>query len=129
MSLHLLLHEKIPTAFANLRSAVWEITLGDSGELRLVLADIVQVGQIVEVLNGFKYGGFTMQYGPLIRYGENETVPSYHKYEEDSLGAGTTFDDRDTRFISSITVYQDPDEGDKYLAFPRTNIWAQENNQ
>lgn len=108
----------------NQRSAVWEITLGDSGELRLVLADVVQVGQIVEVLNGFKYGGFTMQYGPLIRYGENETVPSYHKYEEDSLGAGTTFDDRDTRFMSSITVYQDPDEGDKYLAFPRTNIWA-----
>ena len=114
-------YEVIPS---NQRSAVWEVTLGDSGELRLVLVEVIQVGQIVEVLNGFKYGGFTLRYGPLTLYGQNETVPSYHKYEENSLDVGTTFDNKDTRFISSITVYQDPDEGDKYLAFPRTNIWA-----
>ncbi len=108
----------------NQRSGVWEITSGDSGELRLVLDNVVQVGDFVRATNGFKYGGFVLRYGPNILYSQNEEVPNYHKFEETDEGISTTFDNQSTRFISSISIYQDPDEGDKYLAFPRTNIWA-----
>jgi hypothetical protein len=89
-----------------------------------VLDNVVQVGGFVRATNGFKYGGFVLRYGPNILYSQNEEVPNYHKFEETDEGISTTFDNQSTRFISSISIYQDPDEGDKYLAFPRTNIWA-----
>lgn len=108
----------------NQRSAIWTIVQGDSGELRLELDTIVGLGATVAIRNGSKYGGYLLRYGPNIIYYENETVPSYRKYSPVLESVETTFDDRATRFIESISVYQEPDEGDKYLAFPRVNIWA-----
>jgi hypothetical protein len=108
----------------NQRSAIWTIVEGESGELRLELDRAVGLGATVAVRNGAKYGGYLLRYGPNIIFYENETVPRYRPYSALLEAIETTFDDRATRFIESISVYQEPDEGDKYLAFPRVNIWA-----
>ena len=108
----------------NQRSGIWTIVQGDSGELRLELTTVIAQGVTVAVRNGSKYGGYLLRYGPNIIYYENETVPRYRIYVPLEQAIETTFDDNNTRFVDSISVYQEPDEGDKYLAFPRTNIWA-----
>jgi hypothetical protein len=108
----------------NQRSAIWTIVQGDSGELRLELDTMVGLGATVAIRNGSEYGGYLLRYGPNIIYYDNETVPRYRKYSPVLESIETTFDERATRFIESISVYQEPDEGDKYLAFPRVNIWA-----
>jgi len=108
----------------NQRSAIWTIIQGDSGELRLELKTIVDLGVTVAIRNGGEYGGHLLRYGPNIIFSENETVPRYRKYSPILESIETVFDGGATRFVESISVYQEPDEGDKYLAFPRVNIWA-----
>lgn len=108
----------------NQRSAVWEIIEGPDGELRLKLDTYIEPGDAVQVMNGTKYGGVILRYGPAIIFSANETVPKYRKYRESDETNQTTFDAEGTRFIDSITTYEDPDVGDKYLAFPKVNIWA-----
>ena len=109
---------------ANQRAAVWLVTKDENDVIRLVVDQIINPGDAVAVLNGATYGGYILKFGPNIIYSQNETVPRYRIFDENELNVETTFDDRDTRFIDSISVYEEPDEGDKYLAFPRENIWA-----
>ena len=106
------------------RSGVWEFIQGSNGELRLQLVHTVALGNLVTIGYGFKYGGLTLRYGPGIDFSETDTVPKYHIFKEGTRTVETTFDERGTRFIDSVSIYQDPDDGDKYLAFPRVNIWA-----
>ena len=60
----------------NQRASIWLITEGDNGELRLEFDSEITLGDTVEVLNGSKFGGKVLRYGPLIYYGLNETVLS-----------------------------------------------------
>jgi len=90
----------------------------------LELKTIVDLGVTVAIRNGGEYGGHLLRYGPNIIFSENETVPRYRKYSPILESIETVFDGGATRFVESISVYQEPDEGDKYLAFPRVNIWA-----
>jgi len=108
----------------NQRAAVWLVTRGADNEIRLVLDTLIGIGDKVEVRYGTKYGGFIVRYGPNILFSENKTVPDYDKFDVNAKDNETIFDSNNTRFIDSISVYQEPDEGDKYLAYPRTNIWA-----
>jgi len=108
----------------NQRSGIWEITKDSSNLFRLNLITVVDAGETVQVKYGVRYGGFIMQYGPLPKFDVGETVPRYEKYQPVQPGSATTFDNNMTRFINNISIYQDPDADDKYLAFPRENIWA-----
>lgn len=110
----------------NQRSAVWQFVQDEQdAELwRLEFVQEIELGETVLVENGATYGGYLCVYGPLIDYSEGDTVPEYNKVEEVKFTDSTTFDNDTTRFVNNVTVYEDPDVNDKYLAFPRKNIWA-----
>lgn len=108
----------------NQRSAVWLITEDSTGVLRLTVDTLIDDGDAVQILYGALYGGYILQYGPIPLFFQGDTVPRYTKFEEVQRSQETTFDNQKTRFISNITVYEDPDIGDKYLAFPRNNVWV-----
>jgi len=105
----------------NLRGGVWKIVRGEDDIFRLEFQQIVETDDNVFV-NGFKYGGYLLKYGPAPVV--SQTVPGYAIVEELIERDETTFDDTQTRFIDNITTYAELDQGDKYLAFPRNNIWV-----
>lgn len=108
----------------NQRSAIWLITRDSFGLFRLTVDTLIEDGETVQVRYGVKYGGFILRYGPIPLFFQGETVPKYSKFQAVDFTVETTFDNNKTKFINSITVYQDPDAGDKYLEFPRENIWV-----
>lgn len=116
--------DSLDNSTENQRSGIWLITKDSGDLLRLELVTTVDAGQTVQVKYGVRYGGFIMRYGPLPKFDAGETVPRYEKYQPVDVAIATTFDNNMTRFINNISIYQDPDEDDKYLAFPRENIWA-----
>lgn len=119
-------YEIIPGYFddVNQRAAVWIITTDSNGVIRLEVDQIIEPNESVEIKNGVTYGGYILKFGPNIMFSENETVPRYSIYNSVEKAVETTFDNEDTKFVDSISIYEEPDEGDKYLAYPRRNIWA-----
>jgi hypothetical protein len=108
----------------NERAGIWEINVTENGTIRLVFVRPVDLGQRVQIKYGFVYTNKIIRFGPLIKFNVGETVPSYSIVGETLQRIETTFDGGSTRFVESINVYQSPDEGDKYLVFPRVNIFA-----
>lgn len=108
----------------NERGGIWEVSVDDFGLIRLTSVDTIIPGQRVQVLNGAKYGGKIVKYGPLIKFDIGETVPSYEIVAVKTEGIATIFDGGTTRFVDNVSTYQVPDEGDKYLVFPRVNIFT-----
>jgi hypothetical protein len=108
----------------NERAGVWEVTIDEFNLIRLEFVERVIAGQRIAVNNGSVYGGKIVRYGPLTRFDIGETVPSYRIISEQARGIETIFDGGSTRFVENISIYQTPDEGDKYLVFPRVNIFA-----
>lgn len=106
----------------NLRSGVWKIIRTEDDTFRLEFQSPIDTDDNVFVNNGFKYGGYLLKYGPAPV--DAQTVPGYAIVEELIERDETTFDETQTRFIDNITTYEEPDQGDKYLAFPRNNIWV-----
>ena len=106
----------------NDRAGVWTITEDSMGLIRLELAENILLGQRVVVDNGFKYGGKIVKLGPTIKFDIGETVPRYSIVSTKQDGNATIFDGGSTRFVDNISVYQVPDDGDKYLVFPRVHI-------
>ena len=113
------------TTLISQRSGVWRINLDvEAGVLRLTHVRNIIPGDSIYVNSGYKYGGLKLIYGPLIQYDQGETVPSWHVLGPQQAAVQTLFDGNSTKFKSYITVYEEPDQSDKYLAFPRKNIWA-----
>jgi hypothetical protein len=108
----------------NERAGIWRIEQNENGLLRFNFVQSVALQQRILVKFGNLYGGKIVRYGPITRFDIGETVPSYTVIAESARGNETIFDGRSTRFVESISIYQSPDEGDKYLAFPRVNIFA-----
>jgi hypothetical protein len=114
-----------PTNVINQRAGVWKIVRdSDSGLLVLEFQQEVEPNQTVFVRNGFKYGGYLLKYDGIINFSVGKTVPYYKSVEEIDQNTATTFDQTQTRFITNVVTYEDPDQSDKYLVFPRENIWA-----
>lgn len=108
----------------NQRAGIWRVAVNENGIVTLNFVKEVRPGQTVRIKDGSIYGGKIVQYGPLIITNNNETVPRYQIVTEQKQTVPTTFDLRNTQFIDNISIYEEPDEGDKYLAFPRKNIWG-----
>jgi Putative Ig domain len=108
----------------NQRAGIWEITVDDQDLLRFTFVQTVELNQKVLVKSGNFYSGKILRYGPTIRFEYGKTVPDYVVVSEQLKGNETTFDGNTTRFVNNISIYQEPDEGDKYLVFPRRNIFA-----
>lgn len=108
----------------NQRAGIWKVTVDSEGLYRLQFQGRLVLGQSILVQNGFKYGGKIVRYGPTIRYDLGETVPSFRIIGAKIQGKETIFDGGATRFVDNINIYQSPDEGDKYLMFPRVTIFG-----
>jgi hypothetical protein len=108
----------------NERAGIWKVTTTDFNLIKLEFVQSVVPSQRVYVKNGAAYGGKILRYGPVIRFDIGETVPSYNVIMTADRGIETIFEGGSTRFVENISIYQAPDEGDKYLAFPRVNIFA-----
>lgn len=106
----------------NQRAGIWKVTTDTRKLIRLEFVENVLLGQRVLVNYGSKYGGKILKYGPTIKFDIGETVPKYSIVSTKKDGNETIFDGGSTRFIDNISVYQVPDEGDKYLVFPRVHI-------
>ena len=80
---------------------------------------------IVQARYGAKYGGNKMKYD-LASIGDVYFDPYYKIIDPPPLsnGIATTFDSRSTRFVNAIDTYQLPDEGDKYLKFPKIGVFS-----
>ena len=74
---------------------------------------------------GGKYGGNKLQYKFDI---DNTlaTVPNYVIVDPAIViqPEPTTFDINSTRFLNAIDLYEVPDEGDKYLKFPKYGVFS-----
>jgi hypothetical protein len=110
----------------NPRQAIWEISVGAGDVLSLTLVQEVNVGDIVEVKFGSRYGGNQLYLDP-------NTVSSpyteeYYTIIDDPVvveeGDPTTFDQGTTRFRNNVDIYEQPDTGDKYLKFPKTGVFS-----
>ena len=114
------------SAVVNQRAGVWKFVRNtDNDILELEFQQEIEQGETVLVRNGFTYGGYVVEYDENIQSDEGKTVPYYQRAEELVIQNQTTFNiNGNTRFISSITEYEDPDESDKYLVFPKETIWA-----
>lgn len=108
----------------NQRAGIWLVTLDSDNKVRLVFDQEVMINQRVRIKNGSLFGGKILRLGPLINFDIGETVPRYNQAGVVDQGNATIFDGGYTRFIDGISEYEEPDQGDKYLIFPRTNIFA-----
>lgn len=109
----------------NQRAGIWKLVYNNDDKIWLLeFQKEINVGETVFVKNGYKYGGYLLRYGPNINFNSGRTVPYYTIYEIEAASIATTFDNKSTRFISNIVTYNPPDRGDKYLVFPKKNIWC-----
>ena len=109
----------------NKRAGIWKFVRDtDNDILRLEFQREIAQGETVFVKNGFTYGGRLLQYDEIIQFGEGKTVPYYQDVDGLEFSTETTFDSNNTTFSTNITTYEDPDQSDKYLVFPRKNVWA-----
>lgn len=106
----------------NERAGIWQVTVDSQNLIRLEFVENVVLGQRILINYGTKYGGKVVKLGPYINFDIGETVPSYKIVAAKQDGGATIFDGGSTRFVDNISVYQEPDEGDKYLVFPRVHI-------
>lgn len=108
----------------NQRGGIWKFVRDENQIWNLEFVQELAVGENVLVRNGAIYGGYICGYDPNIQFERGETVPRWRRVEAPSLTKATIFDGGNTRFINNVSIYQQPDENDKYLVFPRNNVWA-----
>jgi hypothetical protein len=112
-------------SIANQRAGVWKIVKDADNDVWLLeFQQELELNNTVTVRNGFKYGGYVLEYNPTIDFAAGDTVPKYAIINPLEVIIPTTFDNNNTRFINNVISYEPPDANDKYLVFPKENIWS-----
>jgi hypothetical protein len=75
----------------------------------------------IYVRNGFTHGGVNVYYDPTIK--TNNTVPNYSEIPQKIKTTSTIFDGNGTLFYDYRDTYVVPEQGSKYLVFPRVNVF------
>jgi len=75
----------------------------------------------IYVRNGFTHGGVNVYYDPIIK--TNSTVPNYSEIPQQIKTTSTVFDGNGTLFYDYRDKYVVPEQGSKYLIFPRLNVF------
>lgn len=75
----------------------------------------------IYVRNGFTHGGVNVYYDPVIK--TNNTVPNYSEIPQEIKTTSTIFDGNGTLFYDYRDTYVVPEQGNKYLVFPRQNVF------
>ena len=114
----------------NQRAGIWRITLDDNNLIYLEFVQEIPIAGasssgVVSVRYGAKYGGNDIQYS-IANQIPPKNVPDYAIIEIGVIqeSNGTIFDSNATRFLSGVDNYQAPDEGDKYLKFPKIGVFS-----
>lgn len=109
----------------NKRAGIWKITLDDNGLIELSFQQELDLQNVIDIRYGGKYGGNKILYS-VANIVPPYTVPNWQIIEPATIQEPnpTTFDENSTRFLNAIDVYQAPEEGDRYLKFPKTGIFS-----
>jgi hypothetical protein len=75
----------------------------------------------IYVRNGFTHGGVNIYYDPIVK--TNNTVPNYSEIPQEIRTISTIFDGNGTLFYDYRDTYVVPEQGNKYLVFPRQNVF------
>jgi hypothetical protein len=75
----------------------------------------------IYVRNGFTHGGVNVYYDPVVKI--NNTVPNYSEIPQEIRTTSTVFDGNGTLFYDFRDNYVVPEQGNKYLKFPRVNVF------
>jgi hypothetical protein len=75
----------------------------------------------IYVRNGFTHGGVNVYYDPIVK--TNKTVPNYSEIPQEIRTISTIFDGNGTLFYDYRDTYVVPEQGNKYLIFPRQNVF------
>jgi hypothetical protein len=75
----------------------------------------------IYVRNGFTHGGVNVYYDPVVK--TNNTVPNYSEIPQEIKTTSTVFDGNGTLFYDFRDNYVVPEQGNKYLKFPRVNVF------
>jgi hypothetical protein len=75
----------------------------------------------IYVRNGFTHGGVNVYFDPVIK--TNNTVPNYSEIPQEVKATSTIFDGNGTLFYDYRDTYVVPEQGNKYLKFPRLNVF------
>ena len=75
----------------------------------------------IYVRNGFTHGGVNVYYDPVIK--TNNTLPNYSEIPQQIKTTSTIFDGNGTLFYDYRDTYVVPEQGNKYLKFPRINVF------
>ena len=73
------------------------------------------------VRNGFTHGGVNVYYDPIVKI--NNTVPNYSEIPQEIRTISTIFDGNGTLFYDYRDSYIVPGQGNKFLKFPRQNVF------
>jgi hypothetical protein len=73
------------------------------------------------VRNGFTHGGVNVYYDPIVK--TNNTVPNYSEIPQEIRTISTIFDGNGTLFYDYRDSYIVPGQGNKFLKFPRQNVF------
>jgi hypothetical protein len=112
-------------SITNQRAGVWKIVKDADNDVWLLeFQQELELNNTVLVRDGFRYGGYVLEYDPTIDFAAGDTVPKYAIVEPLEVIIPTTFDNNNTRFINNVISYEPPDANDKYLVFPKENIWS-----
>jgi hypothetical protein len=75
----------------------------------------------IYVRNGYTHGGVNIYYDPVIK--TTNTVPNYSEIPQQIKTTSTIFDGNGTLFYDYRDTYIVPEQGNKYLRFPRVNVF------
>lgn len=76
----------------------------------------------IYVRNGFTHGGVNVYFDPIVK--NNNTVPNYSEIPQQIRTTSTIFDGNGTLFYDYRDTYVVPEQGNKYLIFPRINVFT-----
>jgi hypothetical protein len=110
----------------NPRQAVWQISVGVDNIITLTELQEIQIGDIVKVNNGARYGGNQLYLDPTT-VGSPYTSAYYTIVENPLIikeSDITTFDLNSTRFRNNVDIYEQPDTGDKYIKFTKIGVFS-----
>jgi len=75
----------------------------------------------IYIRNGYAHGGVNVYYDPVTK--TNNTVPNYSEIPQQIKTTNTIFDGNGTLFYDYRDTYVVPGQGNKYLKFPRINVF------
>jgi len=118
----------------NDRAGIWRVNI--TSDNLVILTPVIRLDENGDQVNSINpndyvqvsddsniYGGCKIYYDPVIKPGN--TVPEYSVLTNKlmTLHQSTRFDGGKTRFFNNVDTYAPPETGDRYLKFPKLNIY------